>query len=271
MADRPENVPEQFWNAEAGAVNTDALLTAYGEATKPAARPEGLADPFWDSEKNAVKFDDLLKSHNEMNAKLNPPELTPEQKNAKEAADAEAATKAQADLFASYGDFKLPEGFEANPDGMKAAKEFFAKQGISKDASQGLIDLFAKEMADGVKAVHDANTKAWDDLQTEWKGAIEKDPDYGGEKLAPTRASIDKVMDTFGDPELRDALKITGANNNPKVFRFLAKVASRLTEGNLIQGGGGPAGEKKSLAERMYPDGGNNNLGGRPPQEKTDT
>jgi hypothetical protein len=33
---RPENVPEQFWDAEKGAVNTDALLAFYAEKSKPA-------------------------------------------------------------------------------------------------------------------------------------------------------------------------------------------------------------------------------------------
>lgn len=31
---RPENVPEKFWNAETGAVNTEALLASYAEAEK---------------------------------------------------------------------------------------------------------------------------------------------------------------------------------------------------------------------------------------------
>lgn len=30
-AQRPDNVPEKFWDAEAGAVNTEALLASYGE------------------------------------------------------------------------------------------------------------------------------------------------------------------------------------------------------------------------------------------------
>lgn len=38
VAARPENVPEKFWDAEAGAIRTDALLGSYGEAEKALAR-----------------------------------------------------------------------------------------------------------------------------------------------------------------------------------------------------------------------------------------
>jgi hypothetical protein len=37
---RPENVPEKFWDAEKGAVNTDALLQSYVELEKTKAKPQ---------------------------------------------------------------------------------------------------------------------------------------------------------------------------------------------------------------------------------------
>ena len=36
---RPENVPEKFWNAETGSVNTEALLASYAEAEKRLSSP----------------------------------------------------------------------------------------------------------------------------------------------------------------------------------------------------------------------------------------
>ncbi|WNH52434.1 capsid assembly protein [Stenotrophomonas oahuensis] len=42
---RPDNVPEKFWNAETGAVNTDALLASYTELeTSQATRAKADAD-----------------------------------------------------------------------------------------------------------------------------------------------------------------------------------------------------------------------------------
>lgn len=41
---RPENVPEQFWDAEKGAVNTDALLKSYAELQAAKAAPEAKSE-----------------------------------------------------------------------------------------------------------------------------------------------------------------------------------------------------------------------------------
>lgn len=246
--ERPENVPEQFWNAETKAVNTDALLAAYGEATKPATKPENLPDEWWDADKSAIKLDDLL-------AKVAPP---------KELNDQEKAAAAQA-LAASYGDFELPEGFSADPTAMGAAKDYFAGMGLNKDQAQGLIKMYAEQAVALQKQFTEDGEKAWKDLHTSWEAEIAKDPNYGGAKLAETKASISKLYDNFGTPELRDALKLVGADNNPFVFKFLAKVATTMNEKQLLQGGQGPSDPPKTLAERMYPGGGNNYIGGKPP------
>lgn len=42
---RPENVPEKFWDAEAGTVRTDALLKSYLELEKTRAAPDAAPDP----------------------------------------------------------------------------------------------------------------------------------------------------------------------------------------------------------------------------------
>ncbi|UFS66947.1 hypothetical protein LO749_20865 [Paracoccus denitrificans] len=41
---RPENVPEEFWDAEARAIKTDALLTAYTDATKAKEEAQKVGD-----------------------------------------------------------------------------------------------------------------------------------------------------------------------------------------------------------------------------------
>lgn len=71
VSDRPENVPEKFWNAETKSVNTEALLTSYAElerrqsqAPKPVtpapveAAPEGTPvepEPAPEAEPNAAE------------------------------------------------------------------------------------------------------------------------------------------------------------------------------------------------------------------------
>lgn len=77
---RPANVPEKFWNAETGVVNTDALLKSYTElegkqskapaatlTSEAAADPAAaaVADPAAAVAKTGVSTDDLTKAANE--------------------------------------------------------------------------------------------------------------------------------------------------------------------------------------------------------------
>lgn len=235
----------------------------------PPTRPESVPEAFWDSEKNTVKTEDLVKSWSELNAKVNPPEPTAEEKTAKEKADAEAKTAAQADLVKSYGDFAVPEGFTVDAEAMGKAKELFAGMNIPKEAAQQLLDMHAGQAAAVATAVSEANDKAWKDLHAEWTATIEKDPDIGGAKLAGARATIAKVVDNLGIPGLSEALKLTGADNNPAIVKALWKMAVPLSEGGHYGGKPAGTGAPKSLEERIYPDGGNKNIAGRPPVETT--
>lgn len=233
----------------------------------PAARPENVPEPFWDATTGAVKTDDLIKAWTEANTKLNPPEPTAEEKALAEKTKGEEAIAAQTALRDSY-ELKAPEGFELADEQLTPVKQLFSELGVPKDGAQKLIDLYASNAAALAKQIDDAGTKAWNDLHTEWQGTIEKDPEYGGAKLPETKSAIVKVMDTFGSPELRAAFDLTGADKNPAVFKFLAKISGALTEGKYFEGRP-TGGEPKSLAERLYPGGGNNQLMGRAPTGET--
>lgn len=233
----------------------------------PPARPENVPENFWDAEKGAIKTDDLLTSWSEAQAKLNPPELTDAEKAAAETAKTEAATAANKALVESY-DIKAPEGFELADEQLTPVKELFGKLGIPKEGAQELIELYATNAAALIPQIEAANEKAWTDLHKEWQGTIEKDSEYGGAKLPETKASIVKVVDQFGSPELQAAFEMTGADKHPAVFKFLAKLSGVLTEGKYLTGAK-PNDPPKSLAERMYPNGGNTNLMGKPPAGET--
>lgn len=226
-----------------------------------AARPENIPENFWDAEKGAVKTDDLIAAWNEANTKLNPPEPTAEEKTAAETAKAAEAVEARKALSASY-EIKAPEGFELVDEQLTPVKELFSELGVPKDGAQKLIDLYASNASALAQQIEAGNAKAWTDLHTEWQGVIDKDPEYGEAKLPETKASITKVMDQFGSPELRQAFDLTGADKHPAVFKFLAKLSGALTEGKYIQGNR-PGDPPKDLAERLYPGGGNQKIMGR--------
>lgn len=132
---------------------------------------------------------------------------------------------------------KLPDGFVKDEAMMGKFKETFdGLKGLPpQEAAQKLTDFYT----DALKAVGEANTKNWENVNKGWVDSIKADPEVGGEKLEPTRQSIAKAIDSLG-PELakgfREALDVTGAGNHPGMIKAMAKFAALANEGSHVPG-----------------------------------
>jgi hypothetical protein len=144
--------------------------------------------------------------------------------------------------------FKLPDGVQANEEVLGEFAGVAKELGVNQEGAQRLVDLYAKQArAEAVKPY-----EQWHAMQKQWQDEIKADPTIGGDKLEPALQRVAKVLDTYGDPEVRKALSFTGAGNNPAIIRTLVKMADALSEGGPIAGAP-PTGKPKSPAEAMYP------------------
>jgi hypothetical protein len=180
-----------------------------------------------------------------------PPEAvqTPEEK-AK--AEAEAATKAADDTKATpfkVDEIKLAEGFEVDPTLAGELTEVINEFGIPRSAVTKLLSLQEKAMS----ATSEAGSRLWSETQDTWRKEITADPDIGGDKWGKVSASIGQVLDKYGSPEVRAALDMTGAGNNPHIARMMAKIAADLTEPGFVPSGK-PANQPQDTASKLYPD-----------------
>jgi hypothetical protein len=142
----------------------------------------------------------------------------------------------------------IPEGFEPAPELISEFVELMNNGELSAaDRANALIALQTKALADA----SEANSKAWDDMQTEWQTAVKADPEIGGANLQPALANVSKLVNEYGSDELLSVMALTGAGNNVHVIKFLNKLAGKLTEGGAVQGA--PVSGESSLASRMYP------------------
>ena len=158
----------------------------------------------------------------------------------------EAATVEAVTLTAD--NVKLPEGFEAHSETLTSFLDIMNDNKLEPGArAQALVDLQAKVLTQA----SEANSAAWDTLQTQWQDEVKADPDVGGAKLQQSLASVGKLVDQFGSPELRQVFDTTGAGNNVHVVKFLSKIASQLTEGGPSLGM--PSGQAADAASRMFP------------------
>lgn len=145
-------------------------------------------------------------------------------------------------------DLKFPEGMSVDD----AARDDFLgilnnREMTPAQQAQALVDLQAKVATQA----SEAGSQAWTTLQETWVKDVKADPDIGGAKLEPALASIGKLIESHGSPELRAVMDLTGAGNNVHVIKFLSNIAKSLTEGGHVSGT--PGSTEQSVADLLYP------------------
>ena len=164
-----------------------------------------------------------------------------------------------------YEAFTVPDGFTLDEGVAKNAGELFKSlvdgKGINQSDAQKLVDFYVKE----TKEAFESPFNAYVEKRQEWRDEINSDPNIGGSKLDGVKASIGRLIDSFGDVKIaqafREAMDYTGAGDNPAVVRGLYAISKRLTEGAAVRGNGPstegqrPPGapERPSAAQAIYP------------------
>jgi hypothetical protein len=159
----------------------------------------------------------------------------------------------------------VPEAYEyVPPDGMKvdpASLEPFnahAKElGLSQEQYKGLVDFALARDANNAAAP----AKAWEALQTQWRGEVMADTSISdGKGLTPEASeAVVRVLSQFGqDGSLKQALAITGAGNNPAIVKAFVAIGKAMGAAGPL-GFGKPAStlpkgnDFDSVAARLYP------------------
>lgn len=158
-----------------------------------------------------------------------------------------------------YEDFKLPEGYKLDDKVADTVSKTFKELGLSQEAGQKLIDIYAENSIQAAQAPYDL----WAKTQTDWVGEIDN---RFGSKAETMRTDINKAIDTaITSPKLRgafrEALDLTGFGSNPDAFEALSIFAKPFLEGTPVRGGApskegtkAPASDSRpSIADAMYP------------------
>lgn len=147
---------------------------------------------------------------------------------------------------------KLPEGMTREDPMVSAFLSSAGELGMKGDAVQTVLDKMAPLVAEQLAAP----MKMWTELNAEWQAAIKGDAEVGGARLGENVTKINGLIDRFGTPELKDALRMTGAANNPHIFKFLAKFANAYSEATPVAAGDSGHATSPAIAaglSRMYP------------------
>lgn len=165
---------------------------------------------------------------------------------------AEGGNDSVAALTLDSYDLKFPEEFTADADLVAKFKSTALDAKLDPASAQKFTDLYVEAQ----KSLATQIQSQYQTVQADWLKEIAATPDFAtADKKAESLAAIGRMMDEYGSPEVREALNITGAGNNPHVVSLLLKAAKALSEGAPTRAGN-PAIARKAMTpgEALYGD-----------------
>jgi hypothetical protein len=154
-------------------------------------------------------------------------------------------------------EIQTPEGFQTDEAVMGGFLGIVKESGIKQDAAQKLFDIYAAEMQKAASAYEKSVMDNCEQINAEWKRQCQTDPEFGGEKYAASRnyltAAIRRFVPESEQAEFVEFYRKARLQNNPQMFRFLARVGMATSEAEAVAQDS-PAPQKElSVAERMFP------------------
>lgn len=143
----------------------------------------------------------------------------------------------------------VPEGYEISDEQSTDILEAVnSAKGDPAKIVQNMLALYGKTMTSETEAAAQSAKEIRERMQNE----IRTDPTYGGPKLEKSLADATEVAKRFGGNEFLELLRVTGAGNSIHMLKFLQEVRKAVPQEATPPGGGKPAVQPKSFAERVY-------------------
>lgn len=185
-------------------------------------------------------------------APTNPTLLDKPAENAEPAKAAEPEKAPEPIDPASY-EVELPEGITRDDPMVQAFLAGAAEARLETPAVQAVLAKAAPLVAEALAAP----ARAWAELNTQWQGEFRADPELGGANFDTSIAVIENAISKFGNDDLRTALQVTGAGNNPHLLRFIHTLAKPHYESTAVgaspAAGSGSRDNAAARLNRLYP------------------
>jgi hypothetical protein len=143
---------------------------------------------------------------------------------------------------------KLPDGVTVDEGFVKGFEVEAAKAGLDSSKASSLVAWYLEQQsAQTTKIAQDM--ERW---SAENRATLAKDPEYGGTKLAESRAAVQRCLSRF-DPksELKTLLTDWHLDNHPVVAKALASIGRALAGDKLSVEGEGKGVVASSEAKKM--------------------
>lgn len=237
----------------------NATQTVPPAATTPADKavqavmdgpPEYIPSKFWDAEKRSPRIEDLGRSY------MNLEKLMGREKIPLPTGDDDAEGWAR--WYAASGrpekpdDYEfgdrpaLPQDMPYDEDGEKFLRQWAHQNGLNKKQTKALYQDYAKMQLE--------RHVAWHELQKQNKAeAQHRVQTEFGQQFDQAKSQAHTVMAQYADPEFRQWLDETGNGNDPRFFRFVARIGKDITGETRLKGSvqptAQPADYEKAIGE----------------------
>ncbi len=148
-----------------------------------------------------------------------------------------------------YDDFAIPEGFTMNEIALEGFTPLAKEAGMNQENAQKMIDLFVKVQNDTVKAADDQFNEESDRNVA----SIKSDNEIGGDNFSDNIKIANRVISSFGNKDVRDALTQSGLGNHPEIVRMFLKIGNAMGEDSFVDSHNQTDTTEKTFAERLYP------------------
>jgi hypothetical protein len=149
-------------------------------------------------------------------------------------ADGEGDPEVKPELPASlaYDDFKLPEGFQAAPDQIKAFSDLIGSHQVPQETAQKLIDLHTAEMAAFAERTVQAQQDAFIETRQGWvKDFEERAGNRRDTIINDAKWAIGQLVPSAEKrKEIWSVLAFTGAGDHFAVINLMAAAAKKMRE-----------------------------------------
>lgn len=120
----------------------------------------------------------------------------------------------------------MPEDFPLSEELVKGFREIGHKTGLTQGQVKDIYDWHLNgeitAFNDAKRTNEEAVASATRQLRTDWGKAFDTKVNQ-----------VETMINTYGDDDLKNYLKETGVNNDPRFIRFLGKVAENFSEDTL--------------------------------------
>lgn len=162
-----------------------------------------------------------------------------QQANGQTAEDQDDSEQQQDGAPEQYEDFSAPEGTAFDPETISEFGDVARDLDLSQDQAQSVLDRMAPVM-------HQRQQAQLQAISEQWQTEALADTEIGGDGHDEYMAVANKGFDGL-DSEFQKLLKDSGFGNNKHMIKLLHERGEALSEDDIITGGSGNSGQRKSF------------------------